>query len=102
MQVEDSEVGWIYVEPSTENFVVNTGQAMGRWTNDAYKANNHRVKLINVERISIPFFVSASHNTLIDSFNHPLNKNESIKYSEILYGEHIAGMREKYVFKGVV
>jgi len=40
---------------------------LARWTNDVYQAANHKVKFINEERFSVPFFNEPSFNTLISS-----------------------------------
>jgi isopenicillin N synthase-like dioxygenase len=88
-------MGWIDVEPSSTNFVVNTGQAMSRWTNDTYKANDHRVRFENVERISVPFFVEPAYNTPIESFTPPVLFN-SVKYETIPYGKHVSELMKQF------
>lgn len=97
--MEDSELGWIDVEPSSQNFVVNTGQAMSRWTNNTYKANNHRVKFENVERVSVPFFVEPGFSTPIESFtpsNSLLGESNSIEHPVISYGEHVSELMKQF------
>jgi len=44
LQVESKNDNWIDVKPSSKNFIVNTGLCMQRWTNNVYKAANHRVR----------------------------------------------------------
>ena len=59
---------------------------MSRWTNNRYHAANHRVKFMNVERVSVPFFVEPNYNCLIESFTP--SEKEKISYHEnITYGE---------------
>lgn len=62
---------------------------MARWTNDAYHAANHRVKFVNMERVSVPFFTEPSFNCLIESFN-PSDPTEPAKYDPITYGQWIS------------
>jgi isopenicillin-N synthase len=93
--VKDSKVGWIDVEPSSTNFVVNTGQAMSRWTNDTYKANLHRVRFDDVERLSVPFFVEPGYNTQIESFT-PHAPYDPAKYETIPYGKHVSELIKQF------
>lgn len=84
------------MKPSSTNFVVNTGQAMNRWTNDVYKANNHRVRFIDVERISVPFFVEPGYNTRIESFTPPETEGCVKSYETISYGEHVSKLIKQF------
>jgi isopenicillin-N synthase len=61
---------------------------MARWTNDVYNAANHRVKFINEERISVPFFNEPSFKTLITSFT-PNDPDQKPLYQDITYGAWI-------------
>ena len=53
-----------------------------------YQAANHRVKHVNVERVSVPFFTELGYDSLIESFT-PEKPEEPIKYDPIIYGEYI-------------
>ncbi len=53
-----------------------------------YQAANHRVKHVNVERVSVPFFTELGYDSLIESFT-PGQPEEPIKYDPIIYGEYI-------------
>lgn len=95
LQVEDDEVGWINVEPSDCNFVINTGGCMSRWTNNIYQAANHRVKFMNIERVSVPYFTEPHYNCLIESFT-PNEPEEKSIYEPIEYGVYIAESNKKF------
>ncbi|RNA05991.1 isopenicillin N synthetase, partial [Brachionus plicatilis] len=77
LQVEDDAAGWIDVPPSESNFVINTGALMSRWTNGVFKAANHRVKFVNMERVSVPFFTEPYFYCPIESFT-PKNSAQSL------------------------
>lgn len=62
---------------------------MARWTNDVYKAANHRVKFVNLERVSVPFFTEPSFKCLIESFT-PHKPEDGPAYPPITYGEWIS------------
>lgn len=61
---------------------------MSRWTNNIYQAANHRVKFINEERVSVPFFTEPSFNCVIESFTPNKPEDEPL-YPSIKYGEWI-------------
>jgi isopenicillin-N synthase len=61
---------------------------MARWTNDVYHAANHRVKFVNEERVSVPFFTEPSYNCSIESFT-PNEPQALPVYPAITYGEWI-------------
>ena len=44
------------------SFIVNTGLALQRLTNNKFKATNHRVLFNKKKRISIPFFFEPSYD----------------------------------------
>ena len=50
---------WRDVPLTPGAFVVNIGGGLQRWTNDVMMATEHRVRMVDAERISIPFFLEA-------------------------------------------
>ena len=94
LQIENGD-GWIDVQPSNANFVVNTGLCMNRWTNGVYQAANHRVKHVNVERISVPYFAEPRFDCVINSFT-PQKPDEQSKYEPIKYGDYITESNKSF------
>ena len=76
LQVE-TDNKWYDVPISDSDFLINCGTYMSYITNDYFHAPNHRVKHINAERLSLPFFVSLGYNTVIQPFNP--NSSECIE-----------------------
>lgn len=80
LQVQDRNNSEWYDVPYSENsFVINTGLALQKLTNDKFKATNHRVILNHKKRISIPFFFEPNYDFVIDPVflnikNKPLHK----------------------------
>lgn len=78
---------WVPVDPIPRALTINIGDMVQVWSNDAFKAPEHRVKAsLNSSRYSIPFFYNPSYDTLV----HPIlcNTSESIdpKYNDIRWG----------------
>ncbi|MER5357253.1 2OG-Fe(II) oxygenase family protein [Streptomyces sp. NPDC002785] len=67
LQVETVD-GWKDLPTSGDNFLVNCGTFLGYLTNDYFPAPNHRVKFVNAERLSLPFFLHAGHNSVKEPF----------------------------------
>ena len=69
LQTESLEDGWIDVPPVPGTIVVNLGDAMQVWTNDAYRAAIHRVTPRRGQpRYSTPYF----YNPQSDAWLEPL------------------------------
>ena len=72
LQVQDSDGSWYDVETTPEAFVVNVGDLLRRWTNDAWRSNFHRV--VNppadigptARRISIGFFHQPNYDAVVE------------------------------------
>lgn len=86
LQVQMKDKTWIDVPVLPHAFLINTGKCLQRWTNDHFKAINHRVKLLNQQRISIPFFLEPSFSTIIQPI---ITNNQQPLYQPITYGEYI-------------
>lgn len=69
--------------------VVNIGGGTQRWTNDALVATTHRVRLVDAKRISIPFFVEAAYDSLVDCLPSTVSTGTPCKYEPIKYGPYI-------------
>ena len=95
LQVDDSHGNWVDVSPSSTDFVINTGETMKRLTNNVYQAANHRVKFINSNRVSVPFFVEPGFNSILESFTPGKAENE-IQCAPIKYGEWLINNLRKY------
>lgn len=95
LQVDDSNGNWIDVNPSSTDFVVNTGELMKRWTNNVYQAANHRVKFINRNRVSVPYFTEPGYNCLIESFT-PNEPNEPSLLPPIKYGDFLTNSMKRF------
>jgi isopenicillin-N synthase len=87
LQVETVD-GWQDLPTSGENFLVNCGTYMGYLTNDYFPAPNHRVKFINAERLSLPFFLHAGHTTVMEPFSPEGTGGKELN-PPIAYGDYL-------------
>jgi isopenicillin-N synthase len=88
LQVQTPQ-GWLDVPTSAEDFLINCGTYMAHLTNGYYPAPVHRVKWVNAERLSLPFFVHPASDTKLTPFNpHCLSDggNQPVRYGEYLAG----------------
>jgi isopenicillin-N synthase len=99
LQVETAE-GWQDVATSDDDFLINCGTFMAHLTNGYYPAPNHRVTFVNAERLSLPFFVHAGNDSLMEPF-HPDGSRESGGNTPWPYGEYVRhGLRALIVKNG--
>lgn len=83
-----------YIEGS---LVVNTADCLEQWSNDMLKSTMHTVKAppvnsetgISKERFSIPFFVSANADTIVEALEGTYSEENPKKYEPITAGEHL-------------
>jgi isopenicillin-N synthase len=86
LQVETPE-GWRDLPVSGDNFLVNAGTFMTHLTRNYYPAPVHRVKWVNAERLSIPFFVHAGYSAMLQPFS-PMGGDAG--WTEpMLYGDYL-------------
>ena len=90
LQVKNQAGEWIAAPFVADAFVINIGEMLARWTNDVFKATEHRV--INAsgrERFSVPFFFATNYDTIIDPITVP-GSAEPAHYAPIAAGTYLA------------
>jgi isopenicillin N synthase-like dioxygenase len=93
LQVATRGGEWVTATPIPGTLVINAGDLMGRWSNDVFKSNPHRV--INSsgrERLSIAVFVDPDYDTPIVPVTAA---GVDAKYPEVSCGEYILGRFDK-------
>ncbi len=83
LQVEIGDNMWYDVPVSDSDFLVNCGTYMAHITNNYFHAPNHRVKHINAERFSLPFFVNLDYESIINPFS-PHSSSETVPHGKFL------------------
>lgn len=93
LQVATRKGEWVTAHPIPGTLVINSGDLLGRWTNDCFKSNPHRV--VNTsgrERLSIAVFADPDFDTPIEPVVLP---GETSKYPPVTCGEYILGRFDK-------
>src|SRR5256714_584264 len=85
---------WAGVRPQPEEFVVNLGDMMARWTNGRWASTLHRVvnpplAMAQSRRLSIGMFVHPNYDQRIECVPTCLAAGETPRYPVITAGEHI-------------
>jgi len=85
LQVDTLE-GYQNIRADSGTFLVNGGLFLERISNDYFKTPLHRVKYVNAERLSLPFFVHLAYDSVIEP-SSPDDPTAPPKYPAVLYGE---------------
>jgi isopenicillin N synthase-like dioxygenase len=93
LQVFNRQREWVTAHPIAGTLVINSGDLLGRWSNDHFRSNSHRVvNSSGRERLSIAMFVDPDFDTPIVPVTAP---NEAAKYPEVSCGDYIAKRFDK-------
>jgi isopenicillin N synthase-like dioxygenase len=85
LQVKDRGGTWITPRlERRDHLIVNIGDLMARWSNDAYVSTPHRVVLGGAERQSLAFFKLANDDALIECFPK-FCQDRPPKYQPVVY-----------------
>lgn len=87
---------FLNIPRSDQNFLVNVGGFMEYLTNGYFKSPLHRVKWINDERLSLPYFANLGYFSRIEPFmpNDPTFENS---LPIISFGEYFENARKQLV-----
>lgn len=91
LQVEMPD-GYKDIPSSDDCFLVNAGGYMAWITDNYYRAPIHRVKWVNAERLSLPYFVMLGYDSTIQPFV-PHKPNEKPKKADLSYGDYFTKAR---------
>jgi len=94
LEVRMPDGSWAGVRPKPDEFVVNLGDMMARWTNERWASTLHRVVnpplgMAQSRRLSIGMFVHPNYDQRIECVPTCLSAGEKARYPVITAGEHI-------------
>ena len=89
LEVRTADGAWIRPTPIPGSFVVNTGEMLGRYSNDRYKPTPHRVvNTNNALRHAIPFFYGPGLQATIAPVPTCVGPDNPARYEPLLYADH--------------
>lgn len=96
LQVE-TPTGWLDVPVSGDDFLINCGTYLEHLANGYFPAPVHRVTFVNADRLSLPFFAHAGHDTVLEPFNPDgVGTNTAVRYGDYVQG----GLRDLIIKNG--
>ena len=92
----DKRNNWIDVPEVDDAFVVNIGDLMAVWTNDAWVSTNHRVmpptgSKRQIERVSIPFFHQPNWSAVIECLPSCQDSQHPPRHAPVTSGDYLLG-----------
>ena len=86
-----SDGEWLLVKPLPNAYIINVGDLVQVWSNDAYESIEHRV-VLNTEkaRLSYPFFLFPAHYTMVEPLKEFTNDENPPKYKPYNWGKFLA------------
>ncbi|KAI4295610.1 hypothetical protein L6164_035636 [Bauhinia variegata] len=79
---------WLRVKPTPDAYIINVGDIIQVWSNEAYESVEHRV-MVNSEkeRFSIPFFLNPAHYTNVEPLEEMTSEENPAKYRPYNWGK---------------
>ncbi|KAL1292319.1 hypothetical protein HN51_060790 [Arachis hypogaea] len=95
-----SDGEWVRVRPTPNAYIINVGDMIQVWSNEAYESVEHRV-MVNSEkeRFSIPFFLNPSHYTMVEPLEELVNENNPAKYKPYNWGKFLVTRKHSNFMK---
>ncbi|MGY1813310.1 isopenicillin N synthase family dioxygenase [Blastococcus sp. SYSU D00820] len=95
LQVLGGDLVWHDVQPADGALLVNLGDLMARWTNDAWMSTLHRVKPPIVDgsiqrRRSAAFFCDGNVDAVVETLPGCVDAEHEDRYLPVTIGEHLA------------
>lgn len=90
LEIKTPSGEWVAVPCLPDTLVMNNGDMLKRWSNDAFNSIPHRViNRSEVERYSVPFFFEPNMHSMIGIIESCITPERPAKYSPIMYGEYL-------------
>ena len=89
LEVLNGEGEWIDAPPAPGAFTVNIGDMLEVLSNGIFTATSHRVRSVNEERYSFPFFFSCDYSTKVRPLPQFVTAHRPAAFGEIVAGEHL-------------
>ncbi|KAK3412444.1 hypothetical protein EUGRSUZ_I01194 [Eucalyptus grandis] len=89
-----SDGEWILVKPIPDTFIINVGDVIKVWSNEAYDSVEHRAMVNSKrDRISIPFFFMPPHYTMVQPLEELTDEHNPPKYRPYNWGKYLVSRK---------
>ena len=89
LEVQTRQGEWVTAHPLEDTLVVNVGDLLSRWTNNAFQSTLHRViNRKNVERYSMVIAWDPNFETLVDPAK-VFPESEAVQYEPVQCGDYV-------------
>ncbi len=89
LEVQTRQGEWVTAHPLEDTLVVNVGDLLSRWTNNAFQSTLHRViNRKNVERYSMAIAWDPNFETLVDPAK-VFPESEAVQYEPVQCGDYV-------------
>lgn len=89
LEVMNGDGRWIDAPPQPGCFVINIGDMLEAWTNGEFIATSHRVRKVQAERYSFPFFATCDYDTVVAPHPRFVSAERPARYPILVSGEHL-------------
>jgi isopenicillin N synthase-like dioxygenase len=89
LEVMNGDGRWIDAPPQPGCFVINIGDMLEAWTNGEFTATSHRVRKVQAERYSFPFFATCDYDTVVAPHPYFVSAERPARYPTLVSGEHL-------------
>lgn len=89
LEVMNGDGRWIDAPPQPGCFVINIGDMLEAWTNGVFTATSHRVRKVQAERYSFPFFAACDYDTVVAPHPSFVSAERPARYPALVSGEHL-------------
>lgn len=89
LEVMNGAGEWIDAPPIEGGFIVNIGDMLEVMTNGAFVATSHRVRKVQEERYSFPFFAACDYHTVIEPLPNFVSADNPPKFTALVSGDHL-------------
>jgi isopenicillin N synthase-like dioxygenase len=89
LEVMNGDGDWIDAPPIKDAFVINIGDMLEAWTNGMFVATSHRVRKVQEERYSFPFFATCDYHTVVAPLPQFVTPDRPAKFAPLVSGDHL-------------
>ncbi|AES90247.1 putative oxoglutarate/iron-dependent dioxygenase, non-heme dioxygenase domain-containing protein [Medicago truncatula] len=91
---------WVLVKPTPDAYIINVGDVIQVWSNDAYESVEHRaIVSTEKERFSIPFFLFPGYDAEVKPFEELINEQNPSKYRPYKWGKFLVHRKDSNIKK---